>query len=50
MGARYGDYGEAAGMKVPFSSEVYWVIDGRERPYYRGTNLQITFDSKEGQP
>lgn len=49
-GARYGDYGEAAGMKVPFSSEVYWVIDGRERPYYRGTNVRITFDSKEGQP
>ena len=44
------DYGEAAGMKVPISSEVYWVIDGREWLYYRGTNVCITFESSDGQP
>jgi hypothetical protein len=43
-GGRYRRYEERAGVRVPFESEVYWVVDGMEQPYYRGRNLQFTFD------
>jgi hypothetical protein len=40
-GGRYRGYQEQDGMLVPLESEVYWVVDGREQPYYRGRNLRI---------
>jgi hypothetical protein len=38
-GGRFARYEEHGGMLVPTESEVYWVIEGREQPYYRGRNL-----------
>lgn len=42
-GGRYRGYEERDGMRVPTESEVYWVVKGREQPYYRGRNLNIAF-------
>ena len=42
-GGRYHRYEQQNGMLVPLESEVYWVVDGREQPYYRGKNLRIEY-------
>lgn len=49
-GGRYGRYVEHGGMLVPLESEVYWVVGGREQPYYRGRNLGIDYDLTEATP
>ncbi len=43
-GGRFRGYDERGGMRVPLESEVYWVVDGKEQPYYRGRNIQIVFE------
>lgn len=40
-GGRYAGWESCGGMRVPHRAEVYWVVDGREQPYYRGTNVRI---------
>ena len=42
-GGRYHGYREQDGMLVPVESEVYWVVEGREQPYYRGRNDRIEY-------
>lgn len=34
---RFHDYRERDGVRIPTRAEVFWVIDGEERPYWRGT-------------
>jgi hypothetical protein len=46
-GGRYRRYQEHGGMRVPLESEVYWLVDGREQPYYRGRNVGIEYDFGE---
>jgi hypothetical protein len=46
-GGRYRRYEERTGMWVPLESEVYWVVDGREQPYYRGRNVRVEYDFGE---
>lgn len=46
-GGRYRRYEERAGVRVPRESEVYWVVNGMEQPYYRGRNLQVAFNFGE---
>jgi hypothetical protein len=43
-GGRYQRYEERSGMRVPLESEVYWVVNGKEQPYYRARNLEIAYD------
>lgn len=43
-GGRYGEYEEHGGMLVPTTAEVYWVLEGREQPYYRGRNVSIVYE------
>jgi hypothetical protein len=43
-GGRYRRYDEHDGVRIPFESEVYWVVSGREQPYYRGGNVLIDYD------
>jgi hypothetical protein len=43
-GGRYTGYQERGGVRVPLEAEVYWVVNGREQPYYRGHNLSIEYD------
>jgi hypothetical protein len=43
-GGRYRNYEWRGSVRVPLESEVYWVVAGREQPYYRGRNLQIVYD------
>jgi hypothetical protein len=43
-GARYRGHHEQDGMLVPLESEAYWVVDGREQPYFRGRNVRIEYD------
>ena len=43
-GGRYGRYETFAGMRVPTEAEVYWVLGGREEPYYRGRNERIEYE------
>src|SRR3954447_3419152 len=33
-GGRYRQYQKRGGMQVPTDSEVYWMVGGREQPYY----------------
>jgi uncharacterized protein DUF6920 len=42
-GGRYQRYEERGGMRVPLESEVYWVVDGKEQPYYRGRNIEVAY-------
>jgi hypothetical protein len=42
-GGRYGKYEERGGMRVPMEAEVYWLVQGREQPYYRGRNIEIEY-------
>lgn len=42
-GGRYRSYHDRSGMLVPLESEVYWVVEGREQPYYRGKNVRIEY-------
>jgi hypothetical protein len=42
-GGRYSRYEEHGGMLVPTEAEVYWVIDDREMPYYRGRNERLEY-------
>jgi hypothetical protein len=46
-GGRYRRYQEQGGMRVPVESEVYWMVDGREQPYYRGRSVGIEYDFGE---
>jgi hypothetical protein len=32
-------------MRVPLESEVYWVVNGKEQPYYRGRNIEIACEA-----
>ena len=34
--ARFRNYQERCGMRIPLDSEVEWIIDGAPRPYFRG--------------
>ena len=43
-GGRYARYEEHGGMLVPTEAEVYWVIENREMPYYRGRNGRIDYE------
>jgi hypothetical protein len=43
-GGRYQRYEERGGMRIPLESEVYWVVNGKEQPYYRGRNLAIAYE------
>jgi hypothetical protein len=43
-GGRYRRYEEHGGVRVPVESEVFWVVDGKEQPYYRGQNLTVSYD------
>jgi len=43
-GGRYTGYQERGGVRVPLEAEVYWVVNGREQPYYRGHNLSVEYD------
>ena len=43
-GGRYQRYEERGGMRVPLESDVYWVVNGKEQPYYRGRNLEIVYE------
>jgi hypothetical protein len=43
-GGRYSRYEEHGGMLVPTEAEVYWVIDDRETPYYRGRNERLEYE------
>jgi hypothetical protein len=43
-GGRFDRYEERGGMRVPTESEAYWVIEGREQPYYRGRNVDQEFE------
>jgi hypothetical protein len=47
-GGRYGQYQERDGMQVPTESEVYWIIAGREQPYYRGRNVSAKYEDRQG--
>jgi hypothetical protein len=29
---------------IPIESEVYWVVNGKEQPYYRARNLEIVYE------
>jgi hypothetical protein len=29
---------------VPLDSEVFWVVDGKEQPYYRGRIVRLEYD------
>jgi hypothetical protein len=49
-GGRYAVYQERGGVRVPLEAEVYWVVSGREQPYYRGRNLAIEYRSGEMPP
>lgn len=42
-GGRYRRYEEHGGMLVPVESEVYWIVNGREQPYYRGRNVRFEY-------
>jgi hypothetical protein len=42
-GGRYHRYQEQDGMLVPAECEVYWVVGGREQPYYRGKNVRTEY-------
>ncbi len=44
-GGRSQRYEERGGMRVPLESEVYWVVNGEEQPYYRGRNLEIVYEN-----
>jgi hypothetical protein len=43
-GGRYARYEAHGGMLVPTESEVYWVLDGKEQPYYRGRNVALAYE------
>jgi hypothetical protein len=43
-GGRYRRYEERGGMRVPLEAEVYWVVKGKEQPYYRGNNLRLEYE------
>jgi hypothetical protein len=43
-GGRYQRYEERGGMRVPLESEVYWIVDGKEQPYYRGRNIEVAYE------
>lgn len=43
-GGRYRGFEEWDGVRVPTESEVYWVLDGRETPYYRGRSIRVEFE------
>jgi hypothetical protein len=42
-GGRYRRYEEHSGMLVPVESQVYWIVNGREQPYYRGRNSRFEY-------
>lgn len=48
-GGRYGAYARHGGMLVPTEAEVFWVLRGREEPYYRGRNeaIEYTFTAED---
>jgi hypothetical protein len=46
-GARYRGYREYHGMRAPTEAEAYWVLQGREQPYYRGRNVSVEHDFGE---
>jgi hypothetical protein len=45
---RYRGYDARGGIRLPLESEVSWVVEGRERPYYRGRIVRIDFDRGAG--
>lgn len=51
-GGRYYGHERHDGMLVPTEAEVFWVLHGREEPYYRGRNETIayTFANEAGLP
>lgn len=38
-----GDWVELGGMRVPTRGEAAWILDGAERPYWRGTLLDVEY-------
>jgi hypothetical protein len=48
-GGRYSRYEDRGGIRVPLESEVFWVVDGKEQPYYRGRIVRLECDlGREG--
>jgi hypothetical protein len=43
-GGRYSRYEDRGGIRVPLDSEVFWVVDGKEQPYYRGRIVRLEYD------
>jgi hypothetical protein len=43
----YGDYREVGGLRVPFRSEVSWIVDGRAQPYARWVFDRLEYDLAE---
>lgn len=43
-----GEWLELGGMRVPTRAEVAWIIDGAERPYWRGTLLDVEYIRADG--
>lgn len=44
---RFRDHDEVGGYRIPLHGEVAWVIDGEERPYWRGRIVEATFTARE---
>lgn len=44
---RFRNYAVRDGVRVPLDGEVAWVVDGAERPYWRGHIETITFERAE---
>ena len=45
---RFRDHAERGGYRIPIYGEVAWVIDGEERPYWRGTVTSVEFVAVSG--
>lgn len=41
---RWSDYRRHAGMLVPFTGEVAWLVPGGRHPYWRGTITALTYE------
>lgn len=47
---RFRDHENVAGYRIPRYGEVAWVIDGEERPYWRGTIVEAAFIHQVREP
>lgn len=40
---QFGDYRRQSGMMIPYYGEVAWITPQGERPYFRGSLMQVTY-------